>query len=296
MLSIVAGALVFAIGVTPVLGFVPFDFQVISTVADHYLYLSMFGVALVIAAAINAWRWSYAVAITIAALLISAILSTTQTRHWKDTKSLFKQALAVNACSAVAHNSLASYYVMTGEFAPAAAHAAKAVELAPRQPQGYVTLGSVYARQRDFALAEQQYRTALELAPDDSMVLGNLIGLLAEQGNMDEAIPLARRAIEIDPGNATARLNLGTMLARQGRWSDAAVELESAVRLDPRDVQARNNLGIALMNLGQFDRAAEQYRAALSIHPNFAPAQRGLADIQNALRSQTPPATTRIVP
>ena len=30
----------------PVLGFVPFDFQIYSTVADHYLYLPMLGVGI----------------------------------------------------------------------------------------------------------------------------------------------------------------------------------------------------------------------------------------------------------
>src|SRR5207244_11687944 len=34
-----AGAVVFGLGLLPVLGFVPFDFQIYSTVADHYLYL-----------------------------------------------------------------------------------------------------------------------------------------------------------------------------------------------------------------------------------------------------------------
>ena len=40
---------VFVIGVLPTLGFIPFNFQVVSTVADHYLYLAMLGVALALA-------------------------------------------------------------------------------------------------------------------------------------------------------------------------------------------------------------------------------------------------------
>src|SRR5207248_6403289 len=35
-----ASILLFIIGVGPVLGLVPFDFQVYSTVADHYVYLA----------------------------------------------------------------------------------------------------------------------------------------------------------------------------------------------------------------------------------------------------------------
>ena len=40
----------FVLGLLPVLGFVGFDFQSFSTVTDHYLYVSMFGVALITAA------------------------------------------------------------------------------------------------------------------------------------------------------------------------------------------------------------------------------------------------------
>src|SRR5205823_5661753 len=42
---LVAGAIVFMLGMLPVSGLVRFDFQIYSTVADHYLYLPMLGVA-----------------------------------------------------------------------------------------------------------------------------------------------------------------------------------------------------------------------------------------------------------
>src|SRR5207237_1334575 len=44
-----AGILVALLFVSPVLGLVPFHFQAFSTVADHYLYPAMLGVALVAA-------------------------------------------------------------------------------------------------------------------------------------------------------------------------------------------------------------------------------------------------------
>src|SRR5205823_5816266 len=45
----VIAAAIFTAGLLPVLGLVPFDFQVYSTVADHYAYLAMLGPALAVA-------------------------------------------------------------------------------------------------------------------------------------------------------------------------------------------------------------------------------------------------------
>jgi len=286
--AIAAGALIFALGLAPLLGIVPFDFQRYSTVADHYLYSPMFGVALAASAALARWqprRWTIAVATAI--LVTLGGLSWVQTRYWHDTRSLFEHALAVNPRSAAGHNSLASYYIMIGQPAPAIEHATKAIELSPERPLAYVTLGSAYAMQRNLVEAETNFRRAVELAPDDSMALGNLSGLLAEKGQLDKAVTLARRAVELDATNVSARTNLGSMLAQSGHWTEAAPELETAVRLDPRDVRARSNLGTVMLHLGRLDRAAAEYRTALQIDPNFPPAQRGMADVQKA-RQQSP--------
>ena len=51
---LVAAAALFCVGVAPVLGLVPFDFQNFSTVCDHYLYFAMFGPALAAAFVLNA--------------------------------------------------------------------------------------------------------------------------------------------------------------------------------------------------------------------------------------------------
>ena len=44
--GVVAGVLIFVAGIFPVLGLIPFGYQSQSTVSDHYLYLSMFGIGL----------------------------------------------------------------------------------------------------------------------------------------------------------------------------------------------------------------------------------------------------------
>ncbi len=103
---IVAGAIVL-IGIGPVLGLVPFSFQSRSTVADHYFYLSGFGVALAggwLVMRLPRSQAFWGCAVVLAAL---GLRSLDQTRYWKDSWSLFAHTVAVNPSSYSAYQNLA---------------------------------------------------------------------------------------------------------------------------------------------------------------------------------------------
>ena len=117
-----AAALLFIAGVLPVLGLVPFTFQAYSTVADHYLYLSMLGPALALAMILSIAgmvrtkaaiiRWGTGVV-----LLILAGLTVAQTRYWHDSIALFTHAYAVNPHSGEAAILLAGRTPCSGSIA-----------------------------------------------------------------------------------------------------------------------------------------------------------------------------------
>jgi len=100
-----AAALWFVAGLLPVLGFTRFDFQIYSTVADRYLYLPMFGVALA-AGWVLSRPWSLGrpklMALACAALLtVLGVRTWFQTLVWHDTVSLFRNAHTVNGAGAL---------------------------------------------------------------------------------------------------------------------------------------------------------------------------------------------------
>jgi hypothetical protein len=100
----VAAALLFLMPLLPVLGFVPFEFQRISTTADHYLYLPMLGVGLLFGFAIERWRIPFWIgALLLAALGIRSVL---QEANWQDTRSLFYHVLTINPDSVEAFDGL----------------------------------------------------------------------------------------------------------------------------------------------------------------------------------------------
>ena len=89
-------AAVFALWLVPVLGFVPFDFQRISTVADRYVYLALLGPALALAWIVKRHWGPWAVAASGAVLALYAVLGAMQVSYWHNTGALFAHVLEVN--------------------------------------------------------------------------------------------------------------------------------------------------------------------------------------------------------
>src|SRR5207248_876291 len=104
---VIAGAIVFVLGLLPILGLVPFDFQIYSTVADHYLYLPMLGIAMVVAYVV--WRAGRKISLVVfVVVILLGVRTFMQAMTWKDSLSLFNHALEVNPRSWMAHVNLAS--------------------------------------------------------------------------------------------------------------------------------------------------------------------------------------------
>jgi tetratricopeptide (TPR) repeat protein len=274
---VVAGAALFVIGVSPVLGLVPFSFQHYSTVADHYLYLPMFGVALALASLCSRLptrrlaTWGG---------LIGVLLATqawAQSRYWHDTFSLFEHALEINPRSAGASKSLAAAYVTAGDPGRAVTLGRQAVELDPNDSEAQVTLGAALVSHGQPELALPFYRRATELAPEDAQPFSSLAALLAMLDRAEEALPYARRAVAANPDLGEAHLSLGSILALLHRPNEAEAELRRALEIDPGDVRAHSNLGSVLADMNRRDEARVSYQTALRIDPAFGQARAGLA-------------------
>jgi tetratricopeptide (TPR) repeat protein len=182
--AIVAG--LFAAGVLPVLGFVPFAFQWMSTVGDRYAYMSMLGPALGVAwwLAEHPTRIAWSLAAAVLALL--AFASERQTRFWVDDRACFEHTLAVNPESFVS--------------------------------QGY--LGVIYAGEGRTREAVEAYERALQGNPNDLRTRINLAYALATVGRTDDAIRELERALSTGLQDPQAERYLDVLRARR-READA---------------------------------------------------------------------------
>jgi protein O-mannosyl-transferase len=280
----VAGALLFLAALLPVLGFVTFDFQWYSTVADHYLYVPMFGVALM--AAWAGARWSgWPMRIGAAAVLgLLGVVSFLQTQYWADTRTLCLHQIAVNPSSDSGEDTLALVELEHGNNAQALQLARRAMQVQPDDVWGCVYEGTALWRMDRLPEAAQAFRKALEVDHTNEPALEGRAGVLAGLGEFKQAELLQREVVKREPDSADAHFKLGWLLAREQKLSEAIAQLQITIQLDPSRVDAHDLLADTLADAGQPSAALAEYNAALRLDPRDESALHGRSRLLGTAR------------
>ncbi|MCZ2089572.1 MAG: tetratricopeptide repeat protein [Burkholderiales bacterium] len=232
-LAPVAAALALT-GVLPVLGLVPFAYQIHSTVADRYAYLALAGVALALAAALarvrRPWPW-------LAAGLVLALFAARTVQHlpvWRDSDHLLPHMLAVN----------------------------------PRSWLGNTDYGALLERRERFAAAEPYLRRGAELRPDQRLSWDLLATLYQHWGRHQDAERCAREALRVAPNTPDALTLLGEVLGAQRRATEALEYYDRALRLAPQFGRAHLGAAAAALALDRYPLAEYHCRQVLARRPN----------------------------
>ncbi len=195
-----AGA-IFVVSLLPVLGLVPFDFQQKSTVADRYLYLPMFGVALAIAWAIQRFKVSNVVYLLAG---LWGLLSCLQVQTWRDSIVLYRQQISVRPGVWVGHGNLAIELAQLGQYAEAEAEFNRAEQLDPNLEVLH-NHAKLLEEMNRYPEAARYYWRTIQVAPGISSSWSNFARMLAAAGQVEDAKKAYARALELDPQNAEAR-------------------------------------------------------------------------------------------
>jgi Flp pilus assembly protein TadD len=182
-------------------------------------------------------------------------------------ESFLRQDLRKHPDYAHGYGMLGAHLLAQGDFAGAARHLMRALELLPDSEVEHNNLGKAWIELGQPDRARRHFERALELRPDYPDALYNMGVMLAEEGRMDEAVALYRRALEVRPHDAETHNNLAIALAMRGEPDQALQHFRRAVELDPRQVEAVTNLGNALLSRGQVEEAIAMYRRALELDP-----------------------------
>lgn len=221
---ITLAAVLFVAPLLPVLGLVPFSFQQFSTVADHYLYLSMLGPALLAATALCGDRRGLAwvgAAMVLAAL---AIVSFQQTLPWKDTTTLFTHNLQMNPRSLAANRVLGFLAARRGDVGAAERFYSAALAIDPDDPITHFDDGNLLmAQENDPAAALPHYAIAARGRSDDPTIHATYAEALRRTGHLAEADHEMAEAY-----TARAKLSLA-----QGDTAAAERDLRRAIERDP---------------------------------------------------------------
>jgi tetratricopeptide (TPR) repeat protein len=263
----------------PVLGFSPFLYQDISTVADRYMYLAMLGVSLALAYWLAQPNALAKLALCGLCLGIFARIDLQQAQYWRDDLAMYNHGLAVNPDSYVAHFSLGMLYQRAGRNDEARAHYEAALQINPKYSRARNNLGIVLFERGKLSEAVAQYREALKIAPDFAEAHMSLGNALLAQGHRDEARREYREALRINPDLAEAHINLADALLATGELTEAFKHVKQALLIKPDMPQAYFRLGEIQIQFGRTGEAERAFREALRRDPTLAQAHANLAAI-----------------
>lgn len=198
---------------SPVLGFVATGPRLPN---DRNTYLACLGWALLAGAAVVLWwhRTGIARGILPVTFLILAVLTEQQILVWRDSDSLWTQALRVEP-SHTAYNNMAELLASRGDDLWAAEDFRKAIELKPDFSPAHIGLGGALLRLRRVDDAAREFQAALALGKEPAFAHNGLACALALQGKPDEAIFHFEQAIRLRPDYVDARRNLAQVLAKK---------------------------------------------------------------------------------
>ncbi|MEY2495487.1 MAG: protein O-mannosyl-transferase [Verrucomicrobiota bacterium] len=269
----VTGWLWYLIMLGPVIGVIQVGNQ---ARADRYTYLPHIGlyVLLTWAAADLCMRWQhrrlFLAVLSVIILAGLAIATQIQASYWRNSESLWSEALSHTADNVIAELNLGEAVDTLGRSTEAIARFERVLQIDPNQPMVHASLGAILLKigKTDAALAHLQ--KSLEIQPEQSSVHLSLGTALLEIGRLDEAVTHLRKAVEFVPDSVEAHANLGLALLQMERLDESVTHLQRALEIDPNHANAHYNLGNTLLQMGRFNEALAHYNKALEINPNDA--------------------------
>jgi tetratricopeptide (TPR) repeat protein len=251
--------------VSPVLGLLQSGSQ---KVADRYAYLSAIPFSMLAAAGALALvvrakdergvlRRSW-LALGASALLacVLGVASHRQTLVWKDSLSLFENAVEVEPNYFVLHN-LSAQYWKQGRFPDALAVEQRSVAAHPGKgnEEARCAVGQLYQMTGKPDEALEAWRGALAVAPDHLRSLQMLTSELMRRNDYDGAVAACEASLKQKPAFLEGWTTLANLHAQRGQKQKVVETWQRANLALPQNAQLQNGLGHALQGAGRLDEA-----------------------------------------
>ena len=266
----------FVLSMLPVLGFIPFVHQDVSTTADRYVYLGLLALAwggATLAKAYGPW----ARAALAGVIILYAVVSWRQISFWQKAHDIFAHTLAINPHSGAAKNMLGWELLNMGQYADAIPYFVQAVTDRPGLDLAYNNLGVALDRVGRKKDAIDSFRQALKSSPDFIGLRYNLANTLRDTGETAEAEHHYLEVLKRDPSHSQARFNLALMLLGHGRADEALIHFTVLTQSTSLDPDAHVGRGDALYASRQPALAVAAYNDGLRLAPTDLRIRRKLA-------------------
>jgi tetratricopeptide (TPR) repeat protein len=142
-------------------------------------------------------------------------------------------------------------------------------------PEAYNVRGGQALDAGQWALAAEHFRKGLEINPADVSLRHRLGTALAQMGDAGGAAAQFEEVIRRDPTHARAHFSLGVLLNEARRYDEAIARFTSSLQYEPGYVQARVQLAGALARAGRPGEAVAEYTRAIEADPSQSEALYG---------------------
>ena len=267
---LIAGALWFCVGLLPTMGILQFGSQ---AHADRFLYIPLLGIAIMAVWGIDDLRVSFRIPKKIIAVATSAVLilllgmASRQAGYWKNTETLARHGVALNAGNAFAHNLLGIVLEKQGKNEEARQQYLNASKLNPRFADPLFHLGAIALGKGNNAQAIKNLKQATDLNPRHYSALSYLGRAYAAAHNIQAGCESMLQALIVHPSYKAGRMALCKWNAYRGHLSDAVRDYERILKANPTNIEAINNLGIILAFRNRKDEAIQRFQSAILLQP-----------------------------
>ena len=229
----------------PVIGLVQVGLQ---AMADRYTYVPLVGLFIMVAWGVpeilKGWRHGLTLLAVSTSIVFLAftVCTWSQLRHWRNSITLFTQALNVTSNNYVAHLNLGLALRVKGNLDDAIYHYNEALRIKPNYALAHNNLGVALKNKGQIREAMYHYIEALQINPDYAQAHNNMGVVLGMQGKLVEAAEHFYQALRLNPDYAGAHYNLGKIKAEQGKFEEAYDHFSQAIKLRPDYTNARISL------------------------------------------------------
>ncbi len=267
----------FYISILPYSNIIPIS----TPLADRYVFVPSFAYSLVLGLAFER-LWSvklkgfsrdffpsFTIPLFVLLLAGYAYMTVYQNRIWKDSFTLWSDALAKDPRNNVAMNSLGLIYLNNGMDDKAFEFLKKAVEINPMDPLAHNNLGIAYQNLGEYEKSEHHFLRALSLKPDLYEPRVNLGNLFVKKGDYDRAIAHFEGMLPDQPGNPRIYFQLADVQEKAGELDEAIKNYEKSIELAPHIITPYESLGrLYLDKLGDREKALYFLKRGVQMAPN----------------------------
>ncbi len=266
----------------PVIGLVQIGAQ---SMADRYTYLPSIGIAVMISWGIpfliksEETRKKILFPAAMGFLIIMSLLTWKQCGFWKNSTTIFSQALSVTQKNYLAHSNLARALLANGKNDEAIIHYNRAILLKPNSALPYNMLGNAYTKLGQYQLAVKNYNQAIRIDSSYANAYNNRGTAYSGLGLKDRAIEDHNTAIRLKPDYADAYYNRGIVFMESGQYQNAVNDFSKAIQLQPDYLPAYYNRGIAYSHIGQYNLSIQDNTKTINLKPDHADAYNNRAAV-----------------